>query len=565
MIKQFLTGLFCVLLALPVLAENNKKVKSKINNVTVFMSGAQVHRSAKVSVGQGITELVFHGLSATIDPASVQAGGKGNFIILDVKHHIEYPEPVRTVEVDMPVKLKKELVALEDSLLDLDFELQDLRDRKDALAREKKMLTENKLMTGGGRSDSLEILVNAMEFFRKKLKDINAQTLSLTKQERKASKDKNRMSARANEIRNWKAYTKAEQPKIPGPDHQVIVTVNADYATSGTMTLNYLVTGAGWSPSYDLRAEDVNKPVEITYKANVWQNSGKDWDRVKLKLSTANPRRSNIKPVLPRWYVNYFVPMQIIQSSGLSNVGMTISAPTVVQNEESQADDNWDKKDVKNVQRDALTSSSFSSRQNTIANFEFDIRLNYSIPADGKPHLVAVHEDKIDASYYHFSVPKVEKEAFLVARVTDWEELNLLAGPANLYYGGTYIGKTNIDPGSLSDTLELSMGPDQGLTVSRKKLKDEEKVKIIGAKKKKTITIELVVRNNKAGTVNLTLEDQIPMSMNKEIEIEVIDLAGAKLDEETGALTWKLELKPQATKKIKFQYSIKSDKDKELS
>ena len=563
MFKQIITALLCTLLFLPAFAENNKKIKTDIDNVTVFLSGAQVFRSAKVSVGQGITELVFHGLSTTIDPASVQAGGKGNFIILDVKHNIEYPEPIRTVEVEMPEKLKKELQSLEDSLIDIDFELQDLRDRQDALKREKKMLTENKLMTGGGRSDSLEILIGAMDFFRKKLADINTQSLAIRKQERAAQKEKSRMSARANELRNWKAFTKAEQPKIPGPDHQVIVTVHADYATTGTVKLNYLVTGAGWTPSYDLRAENVNKPVEITYKANVWQNSGKDWEDVKLKLSTANPRKSNVKPVLPRWYVSYYVAQQIIKNS-MTNLNMQLSSPTVATTDEEMERFGDTTTDGNSILKDALRSSSFSSRLNTIANYEFSIRLDYTIPSDGKPHLVAVHEDKVPAEYYHFAVPKVEKEAFLVARVTDWEDLNLLPGPANLYYGGTYIGKTTIDPGTLSDTLELSMGRDQGLTVSRKKLKDEEKVKVIGDKKKKTITIELVARNNKAGTVELTLEDQVPMTADKSIEIELEDGDGADYDEDTGSLVWKLKIPARESRKVKFRYTIKSDKDKQL-
>lgn len=558
--KQIVTALLCALITLPVWGANQKKVNSKVENVTVFLSGAQVFRSSKVSMSPGITEFTFHGLSAGIDPASVQAGGKGKFIILDVKHNIEHPQPIRTVAKEMPDKLKKEMVALEDSLVDLDFELQDIRDRTDALNREKKMLTENKLMTGGGRSDSLPILIDAMEFFRKKLDDINASSLALRKKERETVKQRNRIQIRLNELKNWKAVTQAEKTEIPGPDHQVIVTVSSDYATTGTIDLNYLVTQAGWSPAYDLRAKDVNEPVEITYKANVWQNSGKDWNDVKLKLSTANPRKGNNKPVLQPWRLQYYVA-NMIRSGNLSNLNMAVMNEAKDMDEAYFGDTSMGNNTTKNT---ALTSSIFSSRLNTIANFEFEIRLDYSIPADGKPHLVAVHNDKIEATYAHYCAPKVDKEAFLVAKVTDWEELNLLPGPANLYYDGTYIGKTQIDPAILSDTLELSLGRDQGLTVSRTKLKDDDKEKIIGSKKKKTITIELLVRNNKAGTVNLTIQDQIPVTRDKEIEVELLDGAGAELNENTGILTWKVVLPPQKVQKIKFTYTIKSDKDRQV-
>jgi hypothetical protein len=134
---------------------------------------------------------------------------------------------------------------------------------------------------------------------------------------------------------------------------------------------------------------------------------------------------------------------------------------------------------VKNL-APAQSSANYAQMLETMTNVEFDIKLSYSIPSDGTTHLVAVKTSDMPASYYHYLVPKLDKEAFLIAKVTGWEELNLLPGKANIFYEGTYVGETMLNAALLSDTMELALGRDHGITVTRTKLPDKERNKALG-------------------------------------------------------------------------------------
>ena len=166
-------------------AASEKKIKSNIKNVTVFTQGAQVFRSAPITLSPGVTQVVLTGISAQVNPASIQAGGKGNFIVLDVKHNVEYPEPPSPEASKLPASVLREIKFLEDSVSDIGFSNDELEDKKSALLLEKDMILKNKLSKGEGKSDSLAVLKQAMEFFRLKLDDINTQLNRISRQERK--------------------------------------------------------------------------------------------------------------------------------------------------------------------------------------------------------------------------------------------------------------------------------------------------------------------------------------------------------------------------------------------
>jgi hypothetical protein len=73
------------------------------------------------------------------------------------------------------------------------------------------------------------------------------------------------------------------------------------------------------------------------------------------------------------------------------------------------------------------------------------------------------------------------------------------------------------------------------------------------------------VKNNKVTTVDMLLKDQYPVSSVKEIEVKLDDAGAAAVNEETGVLTWKLQLKPGESRKVRFTYTVKYPKDKTIS
>jgi uncharacterized protein (TIGR02231 family) len=187
------------------------------------------------------------------------------------------------------------------------------------------------------------------------------------------------------------------------------------------------------------------------------------------------------------------------------------------------------------------------------------------VPTNGKQQVATLKEVSVEGIFKFYAVPKLDKEAYLLTEISDWEKLNLLAGEANIIFEGTYVGKSFIDPASTNDTLNLTLGKDKRVVVKREKMVDFSSVKFMGSNKLQTITYELTVKNNKKDAISFILKDQYPISTNKEIEVELLESSGAEINKEIGVLTWKLQLAPGESKKVRISYSVKYPKGKVLN
>jgi uncharacterized protein (TIGR02231 family) len=143
------------------------------------------------------------------------------------------------------------------------------------------------------------------------------------------------------------------------------------------------------------------------------------------------------------------------------------------------------------------TTAAYTTVQQSLTTIEYHIAIPYTIPSDGKEYTVDIQEYTMPAEYEYQSVPKIDKDAFLIARITGWEEFNLLPGQANLFAEGKFIGNSYIDPASVKDTLDISLGRDKSITINREMLKDFSSERIIGANKTINRTYEISVRNRK--------------------------------------------------------------------
>jgi len=301
--------------------------------------------------------------------------------------------------------------------------------------------------------------------------------------------------------------------------------------------------------------------VKLTYKANVYQSTGEDWKNVRIKLSTSNPNRSHIKPALPIWYINYYTA-QRATVAGFARGARPQSADNASYITKDMEED------LSNRLRElspAESAANYSQIVETMANVEFAIKLDYDIPSDGNSHVVSVKTESLPANYIHYLVPKIESEAFLLARVTGWENLNLLPGNANLFYDGTYVGQTVINPNVINDTLDLAMGRDQAITVTRTRMKDKESNKLLGTDVTRTVAYELRIKSNKGRPISLKVEDQVPVSNIKEIKVELKDADKADYNAATGSLVWDFKMENKTYKSLKFIYEVTHNKDMPLS
>ena len=193
----------------------------------------------------------------------------------------------------------------------------------------------------------------------------------------------------------------------------------------------------------------------------------------------------------------------------------------------------------------------------------YDIDLPYTIPNDGKYNAVEIKEVNTPATYQYYVTPKLDRDAFLTAQVTNWEQYNLLSGEANLFFEGTYLGKTYLNTQNTNDTLNISLGRDKNVVVTRTKLNDFTKKGFLSNKRTDSRGFEIAIRNKKSQAINIIVEDQLPLSVNKDIEIEN-EAKEAELDKTTGKLTWKLNVAGGKEQKVKFNYTVKYPKDLRL-
>ena len=196
--------------------------------------------------------------------------------------------------------------------------------------------------------------------------------------------------------------------------------------------------------------------------------------------------------------------------------------------------------------------------------YEFGIKMPYTVLSDNKPIVAEIGRYELPVSYVYRCTPKIDKDAFLMAQVTDWSKLNLLEGEANIYFEGTFIGKSVLDVNTAGDTLSFSLGRDRQIAVQRTKEHEYTSRKLMGAMQTQTIGWKISVRNNRPQAVDLTLYDQLPVSANSSITVTAEEVSGGKVDGDTGIVTWPLTLQPGEQRDLILRYKVKYPKDRRL-
>jgi uncharacterized protein (TIGR02231 family) len=523
--------------ALVAMGQNEKNVDSKITDVTVFLNKAQVTREVKTRIEPGRVNLVVRGLTSQLDPESIQVTGKGSFIILGISHQQNYLS-----ELNMPKSLK----ALKDSVEQLQKQLQLEQSQKEILSKEEQMLLSNQKIGGTTQNLTVAELKAMADFYRSRLGDI---VTSRMKQDDKIKKINERIAKLNTQINS--------QNEMYGRNtSEIVVSISAEAATSVDLNVNYVVANAGWYPVYDVRAMNTKSPLQLSYKANVFQSTGEEWKNVKLKLSTANPNQSGLKPELSSWYLDFYQPIAYeLERRKYKSTGAVARAANMEDKEEM----------VSMAAPAAESVADYVSTIQTTLNTEFDISLPYSVMSASKPTTVDIRNYEMKSDYTYSVAPKLDKDAFLLARATGWEEFNLLPGEANIFFEGTFVGKSFIDPNTIKDTLSVSLGRDKRIVVKREKLKDLTSRSFLGSNKKESYAYEISIRNTKGEGIKVIVEDQIPISQNTQIEVSTQDLGGAKFNKNTGKLVWELELKPSETRKVIYKFEVKYPKDRQIN
>ena len=284
-----------------------------------------------------------------------------------------------------------------------------------------------------------------------------------------------------------------------------------------------------------------------------------------ITLSTGNPTVSNSQPNLKPWYLYYYTNQRkkSYKGKGLANQQVQQSA-----NYDSdylyEAEEAADEAPMLYYAESSRSSADFTTVKESTVNTEFKIDLPYSITSDGQANTVEIVKHDLPVDYKYYAVPKLDNDAFLLARISGWGEYNLLPGDVNVYFEGTSVGTSYLNTETTEDTLDISMGRDNSIIIKREKIKDFCKNTSFGTNKKSLRGYEISVRNNKSNAIQLNLVDQIPLTKTKEIEITLDEKNGAEHNEDSGELQWDLDIPSGETKKVIYKYTVKYPKNKSI-
>ena len=553
--KSLLIFVFCLTIVKADAAETEKTIKSKPEKIIVYTQGAQVHRNTLVNLVAGQNTIIFSGLENCINASAIQASGNGNFIIADIQHEVHYPE-FDKAKLNGDVRYKKLLKQVNDSLQELNYLIEDITYKSDALSTEKNVLLNYSLYKGQSKRDSIASLKDGLTYLREKLYNINTEQLKLKREREKLEAKKIILNERivnvSRELTNQNNTGEVEQV-----DYRILVHVIADQATQATVSLNYYITNAGWTPSYDLRAMSNEQNVKLTYKAQIHQESGIDWGNVKLVLSTANPNRSYNIPSLSPWYLGYNPYKQ-----NNNKDSRVLSAPAAGAGYSDKAKKTDDFSDLEQEQKEvaALNANDYTSVSENVIETEYEIKLNYNIPSDGKEHFAAIMVKDLKTNYRYKAIPKLNNNVYLTAVLSDWEDAITMGGEASIYYDGSYVGNTSLLPGGTEDTIQLSLGIDKNIAIKRQKIKEKCSQKVLDNDILHQYTYEITMKNSRATKIDIEVEDQLPLAQDKSVVVERKELSGAKYDEVTGILKWRSTIQAKDSKKLTLMYQVKAPK-----
>ena len=513
---------------------DEQRVQATLRQATVFLTRAQLSAQATATVEAGTTRLVIDNAPAQTDPQSIQVSGKGDAIIQGVQFRTNFlmkaPKPASLHRLEDSLRINREL-----------YETMALQ--ADVLQQEQKLILANQQIGGKTTGTTVKELVDMAAFYREQLTKLGQELLVLTRRMTEQKKRVDRLEAQVNE----------QNAKRDRPVGEIEVTLTAKSRTTVELELSYVVSNAGWSPIYDVRVRDAKSPASLAYKAQVYQNTGFDWQHVRLTLSTVNPALPGSQPQLSTNYVGFYEPRpmpKVAYSDQALQEVVVVSKRTM---------------SAAATAPQLTNTATVTQAVDQPTNVSFVIAIPYTILTNGRPQLVDVQLADLPATYRYEVTPKLDNDAFLTAQITGWDKLNLLNGPARIYFEGTFVGESQVNLAEANDTLGLSLGRDKRIIAKREQIEDVNSRKTLGSNQREGHAYRISLRNTRQEPVNLTVYDQIPVSTDSRINVLLTEAVGGELTPETGKLTYRLTLQPGESRALTFRYEIKYPKGRVLT
>jgi uncharacterized protein (TIGR02231 family) len=525
---------------------------SRIESVTVFPSGAEVVRAAKVSLPQGEHAVVFGDLPAQAIPGSIRVDGKatGRLDIGSVD-----TRRVRLQRADSAA-LAAERKRIEDEIeraKDLKAGLQAQVDTAEAQRALISNLTElpKRPVPAAGQTSQRDDWSQILSLIGTGMADVQRVILET------------RIKIREND-RKIQDLERKLSSLAPAPEErtQVKVLVTAGAALDSDLTVTYQVPGASWTSLYDARLSTGTKAVApkltLTRRASIQQRTGEAWEDVRLALSTARPSASSAAPELNPITVDFEEsrppppprPMAMSPAPAARSV-----APAGAASDEGARREKVAEEAVQRAQEQqaAVEASTFQA--------VFTTQGRQSVPNTGEMKRVFLSEDALDPLLVVQTAPRLDTKAYLYAKVTlPKAGAAYLPGQVSLFRDATFVGNGRLPQLSPGQEHELGFGVDDRVVVKHAVAEEKRgESGLISSTKSDQRNFRISVKNQHERAVQLSVRDQIPASLNQDIKVELtgrLQPTRRDIDDKRGVLAWESELKADEERVIEFGYRV---------
>lgn len=549
---RHLSILFCVclypgiVLAAP---PTHIPAQATISAVTVYQDRAQVTRTATVALKPGSQIIAVEGLPVLLQDDSVRVDAKGT-----ARATITGIEVKRSFLSQTADKRVKEIEA---ELKQLERKLGGLDARKAGLLAQKGFVDSIKVAWGERISQQLAIGKPTTGELNEAMGFVGSNTVKVEDQQRDIEQEKQIIKEQMDALKRKKQEATGSYRK-----ESKTVEVAVETAKEGKLTLDLsgVVNQATWEPSYDVRLASDGTSAELTYRAQVRQQTGEDWNNVPLTLSTARPASGGAPPALYPWRISFYRPMPMTMPAAAPMRSYKKAAmPMMAENMKA---DMAMEEEAPAPEPAAFQTAQAAAEGTSIA---FKIPKPVDIPSDNTRHSTVIALEKLPVSTEYGTVPKLSPVAYLTAELVNKAGWPLLPGTVKIFSGNTFVGSADMKQVASGEKFTLPFGSDDQITVKREELKQHKEAGMFG-KNRMGYRSTVTVTNFRKEAQTVSVKDQLPLAGDSEIKISLEEATLPPTEKkDDGTLIWKMKLAAGEKKVFSYEIVVEYPKDREVT
>ena len=533
----------------------NVTATSRVDSVTVFLSGAEVTRTGKVKLDKGEHTITITDVPASAVPGSIRVEGKatGKLDIGSVDTRRTYLARAESQAADAErKKLEEDIEALRDQKTGIEAQVQAAETQKALIGN----LVQLPVRPAPGNGQSA-----GAEDWQRVLSIISQGTADASRTQIEAQAKIRDLDHKIEDLENKLSAL------APAKTDQTEVKVHVEAASplEADLTIRYQVASAGWTPLYDARLQTGTKTapskLELVRRASISQKSGETWDGVAMQLSTARPSAGAAAPDLSPMTVDFeqeFKPVPTAAAPRAKRMDMAREQAVAEVAQDSMA------APVAGAPVAPPPPEPIEETKAviTIAPFEamFAVPGRVVVAGTGEAKRVVLASEQIEPALFARTVPKVDPKAYLYTKLTLAKGTPLLPGQVYLFRDGTFVGTSSIPLLSPGEEHDLGFGLDDQVKVRHAILEEKRgQTGLISTSRTDLRSYRVTVKNMHERAINLVVVDQIPASLNQDIKVEYsgkVQPAKTNDDDKRGLMTFESKLEPDEEKIFDYGYRI---------